>query len=165
MWTIIELSLLCFCDVKSCFGSTSIMDRCSFDRELWARHRHSHIHAPSIIVILCMINNIHFSSSISYCNKGTRDRPISCLPTYHMYSIARDIINLAKQGYCIHFVCVCVCVCVCVSVFPCVQVEVIHGTLWYHDVFMYYLLGSTYFEPHTTTFSHIKPLLATYNHI
>ena len=54
-----------------------------------------------------------------------------------------------------------VCVCVCVCVFPCVRVEVIHGTLWYHEVFMYYLLGSTYFEPHQTTFSHIQPLLAT----
>ena len=37
------------------------------------------------------------------------------------------IINLARQGYCIQFVCLCVCV--CVSVFLCVRVEVIHGTL------------------------------------
>ena len=43
---------------------------------------------------------------------------------------------------------------VCVCVFPCVRVEVIHDTLWYHEVFMYYLLGSTYFEPHKTTFRH-----------
>ena len=26
------------------------------------------------------------------------------------------IVNLAKQGYCIQFVCLCVCVCVCVCV-------------------------------------------------
>ena len=47
------------------------------------------------------------------------------------------IFNLAKQGYCNHFVCACVCVCVCVyvcvsvcvCVFSCVRVEVIHGTL------------------------------------
>ena len=48
------------------------------------------------------------------------------------------IFNLAKQGYCNHFVCLCVCVsvcvcvscvCVCLCVFPCVRVEVIHGTL------------------------------------
>ena len=30
------------------------------------------------------------------------------------------IVNLAKQGYCNHFVCLCVCLCVCVSV--CVSV-------------------------------------------
>ena len=38
-------------------------------------------------------------------------------------------INLAKQGYCIQFVCLCMCVCLCVCVFLCVRVEVIHGTL------------------------------------
>ena len=37
------------------------------------------------------------------------------------------IFNLARKGYCIQFVCLCVCVCVCV--FPCVRVEIIHGTL------------------------------------
>ena len=54
----------------------------------------------------------------------------------------------------LYSVCLSVCVCVCVCVFPCVRVEVIHGTLWYHEVFMYDPLGSTYFEPHTTTFIH-----------
>ena len=70
-----------------------------------------------------------------------RDIPLFCF------------INLAKQGYCIQFVCLCVCV--CVSVFSCVSVEVIQCTLWNHEVFMYYHLGSTYFEPHKITFSHI----------
>ena len=51
-----------------------------------------------------------------------------------------------------------VCGSVRLCVFLCVRAEVIHGTLWYHKVFMYYLLGSTYFVPHKTTFSHIKPL-------
>ena len=59
------------------------------------------------------------------------------------------------------FVCVSVSVSVsvhasaCVCAFPCVPVEVIHGTLRYHEVFMYYLLGSVH------TLNHIKPLLAT----
>ena len=49
-------------------------------------------------------------------------RSITCAFTFIL-----DVINLAKQGHCNHFVCLCVCVCLCV--FPCVHVEVIHGTL------------------------------------
>ena len=41
-------------------------------------------------------------------------------------SVFSRVFNLAKQGYCNHFVCLCVCLCV----FPCVRIEVIHGTLW-----------------------------------
>ena len=65
------------------------------------------------------------------------------------------VINLAKQGYCIQFVClcvcvsVCVCVCVCLCVFPCVHgqpyIYMLHNTwnimILYHEVFMYFLLG------------------------
>ena len=38
-----------------------------------------------------------------------------------VFAISDCLVNLAKQGYCNHFVCLCV--------FPCVHVEVIHGTL------------------------------------
>ena len=56
------------------------------------------------------------------------------------------IFNLAKQGYCNHFVCLCVCVSVCVSVCPrSASIYIPHNTwnimILYHEVFLYFLLG------------------------
>ena len=52
------------------------------------------------------------------------------------------IINLTKQGYCIQLVCLCVCLFLCVRSGPVCTCYTIHGIL-YHEVFMYFLLGST----------------------
>ena len=47
--------------------------------------------------------------------------------------LCNNIINLAKQGYCIQFVCLCVCVsvCLCVCVSVCVSVCPRSSNTWY----------------------------------
>ena len=65
-----------------------------------------------------------------------------------------SLINLAKQGYCNHFVCMSVCLSVCLSVylficFLCVRYATQLNTwditrdsmMLYHETFMYFLLG------------------------
>ena len=47
----------------------------------------------------------------------------------YLCSPVSNVVNLAKQSYCIQFLCLCVCVCVSVCVFVCVHAEVMHGTL------------------------------------
>ena len=74
--------------------------------------------------------------------------------------LGRGLINLAKQGYCNHFVCLLICLSVylfiCLSVylficFLCVRYATQHNTwnvtrnvmMLYHEAFMYFLLGES----------------------
>ena len=87
------------------------------------------------------------SVTLSHCiRQATNDKrkaatnitrfSVSTLETY----VWSSIFNLAKHGYCNHFICLSVC-------FMCVQcVYMLHNTWYiiilYHEVFIYFLLGS-----------------------